>query len=188
MQAYLDSVNSAQRIGHEDTAFLVYTDSKGENVIGEQYMWHYVYPLINAWVENDLCSWLPCEPHLYITNCCSAGTMTKKSNGDTLGYRSMTFAQDFPIIQTADELKAQFPKLKLSVKGYIPETLTPDFTQITLDNKDGKLKAAYPFAGFHMSIWQIAEAEWQTLTQKPGLSTLHLWRDGDEICRVEYNT
>lgn len=169
-QAYLDSVNDFTLYGHSFAVYINSTKGKSGEVIGDQYMWYTVYPLLDAWMNDILSQYAVCQPmckYLFL------GT-----NDWEFDY---CFSPDFPIVTTKNELVECFTQMNLRVRAFYPESFNVTSTQEDWNSFQEKLCESYSFNFFGMQIREVPDSIYKILIsdemafKRIGLSKYPTW-------------
>jgi|GEM_PF-2071420 len=152
-QAYLDSANYAQEHGPAFAVFVDATRGQKGNVIGDQYMWYTVYPIFDAWMNEQTSQFAPCQLHCGYLNFCTTGW-----------EYDYCFPPDFPIISTSDELEEQFSQIFLDIRAFYPESLDIKTTQDDWEAFKSHLKNNYSFNTFSMRIYEVPDSKYEKIT------------------------
>lgn len=155
-QSYLDRGNYVNSNG---TVFAVFVEGTCESVIGDQYMWYDVYPMLNVWMTDALTQFESYPPYCRFYYCDAC---------ETRGRYEFCFSPDFSAVTSAQELEEQFPKIRLYVEIYYPESAGIQKTEHEWDAFQAELRERYDFGSFKLNMIEVPDSDFQAMTEESG--------------------
>lgn len=146
-QSYLDHVNNTQKCSSSFAVYINATQGQECQVIGDQYMWYTIYPLFDAWMNEQISQFAPCQLHCGYLNLCT-----------TEWEYDYCFSPDFPIITTNQELEEQLSKINVNIRAYYKESFELKTSQQTWDSFNSDIKKRYMFNTFSMIVYEVPES------------------------------